>query len=115
MVACDWTPPTVSPSAHPRGGPTSAETAPEFLAAITTELEARGLTVQQSRRQGVLAEIAASSPAHPERGSVGIGCDGFLIWERWAPAANSDRAAEIVRLIAWVLMRDRAPATGVTP
>lgn len=90
-------------------------TAPEFLAAITQELEARGLTVQQSRRQGVLAEIAASSPAHPERGSVGIGYDGSMIWERWAPAANGDRAAEIVRLIAWVLMRDRAPATGVTP
>jgi hypothetical protein len=65
--------------------------------------------VRESRSRGVLAEIAASSPAHPERGTVSIGYDGFMIWERWAPAADSDRAAGIVRLIAWILTEDHAP------
>ena len=86
------------------------DTAPEFLAAITTELEARGLSVRQSQRQGILAEISASSPAHPDRGSVSIGYDGFMVWERWAPAADSDRAAGIVRLIAWILMGEAVAA-----
>ena len=89
------------------------DTAPKFLAAITTELQARGLSVRQSQRQGILAEISASSPAHPDRGSVSIGYDGFMVWERWAPAADSDRAAGIVRLIAWILMGD-AVAAGST-
>ena len=82
-MACGWTPPTVpQPSRPGSGGP---ETAPEFLAAITTELQARGLSVRQSQRQGILAEISASSPAHPDRGSVSIGYDGFMVWERWTP------------------------------
>jgi hypothetical protein len=82
------------------------DSAPKFLAAITTELEARGLLVRRSQRQGILAEICASSPEHPDRGSVSIGYDGFMVWERWAPAADGDRAAGIVRLIAWILMGD---------
>jgi hypothetical protein len=89
--------------------------ASQFLAAITTELETRGLMVRQSRRQGILGEIAASSPVHPERGSVRIGYDGFMTWERWAPAAGSDRAAGIVRLIAWLLMGEPAPVAGSAP
>jgi hypothetical protein len=89
------------------------DTAAEFLAAITSELQARGLAVRQSQRQGILAEISASSPAHPDRGSVSIGYDGFMVWERWAPAADSDRAAGIVRLIAWILMGE-AVAAGST-
>ena len=65
---------------------------------ITAELGgARGLVVRQSQRQGILAEIAVSSPAHPDRGSVSIGYDGFMVWGRWAPAAEGDRAAGIVR------------------
>jgi len=63
----------------------------------------------------MLAEIGASSPEHPERGSVSIGYDGFMVWERWAPAADSDRAAGIVRLIAWLLMGEQAPVAGSTP
>jgi len=51
-----------------------------------------------------------SSPAHPDRGSVSIGYDGFMVWERWAPAADSDRAAGIVRLIAWILAGDAVTA-----
>jgi hypothetical protein len=89
------------------------DTAAEFLAAITTELQARGLTVRQSQRQGILAEISVSSPAHPNRGSVSIGYDGFMVWERWAPAADSDRAAGIVRLIAWILMGEAVAAGSV--
>ena len=70
----------------------------------------RGLVVRQSQRQGILAEISVSSPAHPDRGSVSIGYDGFMVWERWAPAADSDRAAGIVRLIAWILAGDAVTA-----
>ena len=109
LVACGWTPATVPP---PSRSGTSPGTAPEFLAAITTELQARGLSVRQSQRQGILAEISASSPAHPDRGSVSIGYDGFMVWERWTPAADSDRAAGIVRLIAWILMGDAVAAAG---
>ena len=101
------------PNPRARAAPRQApDTAPEFLAAITTELQARGLTVRQSQRQGILAEISASSPAHPDRGSVSIGYDGFMVWERWAPAADSDRAAGIVRLIAWILMGEAVAAAG---
>jgi hypothetical protein len=101
LVACGWAPPTM-PGVDP-GEADLPETPSEFLAAITAELESRGLAVQQSRRQGILAEISVSSAAHPDRGSVSIGYDGFMVWERWAPAADTDRAAGIVRLIAWVL------------
>lgn len=112
LVACGWTPLTAPGPLGSRGAGTPPETAPEFLAAITTELKARGLSVRQSQRQGILAEISASSPAHPDRGAVSIGYDGFMIWERWAPAADSDRAAGIVRLIAWILMGDAVVAAG---
>jgi hypothetical protein len=115
LVACGWIPPTVPTPPRPGSGPQTPEMASQFLAAITTELEARGLMVRQSRRQGILGEIAASSPVHPERGSVRIGYDGFMTWERWAPAAGSDRAAGIVRLIAWLLMGELAPAAGSAP
>ncbi len=101
LVACGWTPPTV-PGVH-LGEAALPETPSEFLAAITSELESRGLAVRQSQRQGIVAEISVSSAAHPDRGSVSIGSDGFMVWERWAPAADTDRAAGIVRLIAWVL------------
>jgi hypothetical protein len=43
-------------------------------------------------------------------GSVSIGYDGFMVWERWAPAADGDRAAGIVRLIAWILASDAGAA-----
>jgi hypothetical protein len=102
------------PEPSPLGSTAAApDTAPKFLAAITAELRARGLSVRQSQRQGILAEISASSPAHPDRGSVSIGYDGFMVWERWAPAADSDRAAGIVRLIAYILMGE-AVAAGST-
>jgi hypothetical protein len=110
MVACGWTPPTVPQTPHPGKAAAASDTAAEFLAAITTELQARGLSVRQSQRQGILAEISASIPAHPDRGAVSIGYDGFMVWERWAPAADSDRAAGIVRLIAWILMGEAAVA-----
>jgi hypothetical protein len=110
MVACGWAPPTVPAVNQPGSGPGGPEGASRFLAAISIELETRGLTVQQSSRQGSLAEIAVSSPVHPERGSVSIGYDGFMVWERWQPAANSNRAAGVVRLIAWLLAGDEAPA-----
>jgi hypothetical protein len=97
----------------PGSAAAAPDTAAEFLAAITTELQARGLTVRQSQRQGILAEISVSSPAHPNRGSVSIGYDGFMVWERWAPAADSDRAAGIVRLIAWILMGEAVAAGSV--
>ena len=113
LVACGWTPPTVPQPPCPGKAAAAPDTAAEFLAAITTELQARGLSVRQSQRQGILAEISASSPAHPDRGSVSIGYDGFMVWERWAPAADSDRAAGIVRLIAWILMGE-AVAAGST-
>jgi hypothetical protein len=112
LVACGWTPPTVLEPPHPASAAASPDTAPQFLAAITTELQARGLDVRQSQRQGILAEISASSPAHPDRGSVSIGYDGFMVWERWAPAADGDRAAGIVRLIAWILMGEAVAASG---
>jgi hypothetical protein len=111
-VACGWTPPTIPEPPGPDGAKGAPDTAPKFLAAITTELQARGLSVRQSQRQGILAEITASSPAHPDRGSVSIGYDGFMVWERWAPAADSDRAAGIVRLIAWILMGEAVAAAG---
>jgi hypothetical protein len=110
-VACGWTPTTVPGSSRPGAPSTKPETAPEFLAAITGELTARGLEVRQSQRRGILAEISAASPAHPHRGSVSIGYDGFMVWERWTPAPDSDRAAAIVRLIAWILSGD-AVTTG---
>lgn len=81
-----------------------------FLGAITAELEARGLEVRQSQRQGILAEISVSSPEHPDRGAVSIGYDGFMVWERWTPAADGDRAVGIVRLIAWILAGDAVAA-----
>jgi len=109
LVACGWTPPTV-PGLPPGDAAAVPQTAPEFLTAITAELQARGLVVRQSQRQGILAEISVSSPAHPDRGSVSIGYDGFMVWERWAPAADSDRAAGIVRLIAWILAGDAVTA-----
>jgi hypothetical protein len=110
LVACGWTPPTVPVSSRRGAALAEPETAPDFLAAITAELMARGLEVRQSQRRGILAEISASSPAYPDRGSVSIGYDGFMVWERWAPAANSDRAAAIVRLIAWILAGDAVTA-----
>lgn len=76
-------------------GQVNSRTAVQFLGAIAGELESRGLIVRPSHRQGMVTEIAAASPVHPERGAVRIGYDGFLIWERWDPAANSDRATEI--------------------
>ena len=96
-------------------GPETRDSASRFLAAIAAELQSRGLTVRQSERQGILAEIGASSPAHPERGSVSIGYDGFMVWERWAPAADGDRAAGIVRLIGWLLAGEQAPVTRTAP
>lgn len=110
LVACGWTPPTASRPPRPDvdgGMPGAAEA---FLAAITAELEARGLEVRQSQRQGILAEISVSSPEHLDRGAVSIGYDGFMVWERWTPAADSDRAAGIVRLIAWILAGDAVAA-----
>jgi hypothetical protein len=111
MVACGWTP-TAVPASSAEAASATGGTAPDFLAAIAGELESRGLLVREFRREGILAEIAAFSPMHPERGSVSIGYDGFMIWERWALAANSDRAPRIVRLIAWVLMGETAQAPG---
>lgn len=110
LVACGWTPTTVPEPSRPGSAAAAPGTASKFLAAITTELQARGLAVRQSQRQGILAEISASSPAQPDRGSVSIGYDGFMVWERWAPATHSDRAAGIVRLIAWILMGDAVAA-----
>ncbi len=109
-MACGWTPPTVPGSSRQGEALAAPQAASEFLAAITAELGARGLEVRQSQRQGILAEISVSSPVHPDRGSVSIGYDGFMVWERWAPAANSDRAAGIVRLIAWILAGDAVAA-----
>jgi hypothetical protein len=112
LGACGWTPPTVPSASHPGATVATPDMASEFLAAISAELEARGLEVRRSKRQGILAEISVSSPAHPDRGSVGIGYDGFMVWERWAPAADSDRAAGIVRLIAWILLGDAMTSSG---
>jgi hypothetical protein len=111
LIACGWTPPTVPgpPRQNGEGGGTP-QAADVFLAAITAELEARGLEVRQSQRQGILAEISVSSPEHCDRGAVSIGYDGFMVWERWTPAADSDRAAGIVRLIAWILAGDAVTA-----
>lgn len=109
LVACGWVPPTV-PRSPVASAPVSPGTAPGFLAAITEELEARGLRVRHWQRDGILAEISVASPGHPERGSVSIGFDGFMVWERWAPAAEGDRAAGIVRLIAWILAGDTVTA-----
>lgn len=111
LVACGWTPPMVPGSSRPAVALAERQIASQFLAAITAELTARGLEVRQSQRRGSLAEISAASPAYPDRGSVSIGHDGFMVWERWAPAADSDRAAGIVRLIAWILSGD-AVTTG---
>jgi len=33
-----------------------------------------------------------------------------MVWERWAPAAEGDRAAGILRLIAWILAGDAVTA-----
>lgn len=109
-MACGWTPPTIPGSSSQGEAPAASQTASDFLAAITAELGARGLEVQQSQRQGILAEISVSSPAYPDRGSVSIGYDGFMVWERWAPAANSDRATEVVRLITWILAGEAVTA-----
>ena len=106
LVACGWTPPTVPDSSCQGETLAASRAASEFLATITAELGTRGLEVRQSQRQGILAEISVSSPAYPDRGSLSIGYDGFMVWERWTPAANSDRAAGIVRLIAWILAGD---------
>jgi len=108
LIACGWTPPTVP--VLPREGGGTPQAADVFLADITAELEARGLEVRQSQRQGILAEISVSSPKHCDRGAVSIGYDGFMVWERWTPAADSDRAAGIVRLIAWILAGDAVTA-----
>lgn len=110
LVACGWTPASVPEAPRTGGAAAAPDTASKFLAAITTELQARGLAVWQSPRQGILAEISASSPQHADRGSVSIGYDGFMVWERWAPSAASDRAAGIVRLIAWMLMGEAVAA-----
>ena len=111
LLACGWLPPAV-PGSRP-GLAVTPDTAPDFLAAITSELRSRGLEVRQSQRQGILAEISVCSPAHRDRGSVSIGYDGFMVWERWAPAADSDRAAGIVRLIAWILVGEALTAGSV--
>jgi hypothetical protein len=111
MVAYEWTSPSVPARLHPEGNQANPGTALQLLAAIAAELEARGLMVRELHGRAPVAEIVASSPVHPERGSPRIGCDGFLIWERRVPAADSDRTA-IVRLIAWVLMGDELPAAG---
>ena len=107
LIACGWTPPTV-PGPRRQNGENggTAQAADAFLAAITAELEARGLEVRQSQRRGILAEISVSSPEHCDRGAVSISYDGFMVGERWTPAADSDRAAGIVRLIAWILAGD---------
>jgi hypothetical protein len=111
LIACGWTPPTVPGPPREKGeGGGTPQAADVFLAAITAELEARGLEVRQSQRQGILAEISASSPEHCDRGAVSIGYDGFMVWERGTPAADSDRAAGIVRLIAWILAGDAVTA-----
>jgi hypothetical protein len=108
LVACGWTPPTVP--GPPRDGGGTPQAADAFLAAITAELEAHGLEVRQARRRGILAEISISSPQHLDRGTVSIGYDGFMVWERWTPAGDSDRAAGIVRLIEWILAGDAVTA-----
>lgn len=110
LVACGWTPPTVPGPPRPGSGGGTPRAPEVFLAAITAELEARGPVVRRSQRQGILAEISVSSPEHCDRGAVSIGYDGFMVWERWTPAADSDRAAGIVRLIAWILAGDAVTA-----
>ena len=112
MVTPGGSPPGMRGHARLADGQVRPQTAVQFLAAIAGELESRGLMVRPSHRRGMVTEIAASSPVHPEQGAVRIGYDGFLIWERWAPAADSDRAAEIVRLIAWVLYGGAPAADG---
>jgi hypothetical protein len=41
---------------------------------------------------------------------VSIGNDGFMVWERWTPTADTDRAAGIIRLIAWILAGEAVTA-----
>ena len=95
MMTGGWSPASIQRRMRVTDGQVNSRTAVQFLGAIAGELESRGLMVRPSHRQGMVTEIAAASPVHPERGAVRIGYDGFLIWERWDPAANSDRATEI--------------------
>ena len=111
-VARGWLPSSSQGRVRVTDRQVNPRTAVQFLAAIAGELESRGLMVRPSHRRGVVTEIAASSPVHPERGAVRIGYDGFLIGERWARAADSDRAAEIVRLIAWLLYGEGLAPAG---
>lgn len=95
MMTGGWSPASIQRRMRVTDGQVNSRTAVQFLGAIAGELESLGSDGPPIAPARHGEEIAAASPVHPERGAVRIGYDGFLIWERWDPAANSDRATEI--------------------
>jgi hypothetical protein len=83
----------------------SAESRGALLRLVGGELAARGLKVRDFRFDRLLSLIEVSNPADPARGTVSVGLDGNLFWERLSPSL-SDRAAagraaeEVFRLLA---------------
>jgi hypothetical protein len=64
LIACGWTPPTVpAPRRQDGEGSGTPQAADVFLAAITAELEARGLEVRQSQRRGFSPRSPSPAPS----------------------------------------------------
>jgi len=84
------------PRAHTPGrSRRGTDTAPKSWRLITAELQARGWRCAVAASGHSRGDLA-SSPRHPDRGLRELGYDGFMVWGRWTPAADSDRAAGIV-------------------
>jgi len=99
------------------GRPTRAaapDEARELLHVVGRELEERGLVVADGHdHDGRLSHVDATNPDAPERGTVSIGWDGYLIWERWGPAEGAAEADAIVNIVTSALAIDADPAPPV--
>jgi hypothetical protein len=74
-----------------------------LLRAIGEQLINRGLRVRERVRGGELTEIESANPRDPAQSRVIIGCDGFLIWERWY-RLRTDHDAHTIAQVASTLL-----------
>jgi hypothetical protein len=75
----------------------------QALRGIAAILIGNGLEVTETTTSEGLPELAITNPAHPARGWMHVGPEGYLIWECWAPATALSSNAEIIRAVTITL------------
>jgi hypothetical protein len=70
---------------------------------VGEQLINRGLRVRERVRGGELTEIESANPRDPVQSRVIIGCDGFLIWERWYRLRTAPDAHTIAQAASTLL------------